>query len=212
MEQLSNQRTKTIIALAVLGLVAALTAVLLLRANDSTAGSTNEVNPSFSVLEPASAEAKGGLSKESSTWLTETDRGGLGGVAEEPLVAFGSTESAVGAVVIAQFGQYICAYSDELGMSNCGSMALINEGKLLTYQPSCPTTTVFGVVPDGVEEIEVTTVDAAAGKDSRSIPVIGNTFSGEVPTTDTVLSAEGSKGQLFELALPLGAENRGCSA
>jgi hypothetical protein len=206
--ELSHQRTKIIIGLAVLGLVTALTAVLLLRADNGTAGSTNEVNASFAVLEPASESAKAGLSDQSKTWLAETDRGGLAGVAEEPLVAVGSTQTAVGSVVIAQFGQYLCAYSDELGMSNCGSMALINEGKLLTYQPSCPTTTVFGILPDGFEEVEAT----AAGKDSRSIPVVGNVYSAEIPTADTVLSAKGAKGDSFELALPLGAENRGCKA
>lgn len=210
MPQLSHQRTKMVIGFAILGFIAALAAVLLLRADDSAAVSSNEVNPSFSVLEPASENAKVGLSEESQTWLTETDRGGLGGVAEEPLVALASTQTAVGSVVLAQFGQFICAYSDELGMSNCGSMALINEGKLLTYQPGCPTTTVFGILPDGVEEVEVTAADSAAGKDSRSIPVIGNIYSGQIPTTDTVLSAKGAKGESFELALPLGA--RGCSA
>lgn len=205
MERLSHQRMKMIIGLAILGLVAVLTAVLLLRADDSTAVSSNEVNPAFSVLEPVSEDAKASLSDQSQTWLAETDRGGLGGVAEEPLVAVASTETAVGPVVLAQFGRSICAYSDVLEMSNCGSMALMNEGKMLTYIPGCPTTTVFGVLPDGVEQVEV-----AAGKDSRSIPVVGNVYSGEVPTTDIVLSAAGSKGQLFELALPLGA--RGCSA
>ncbi len=130
-------------------------------------------------------------------------------MAEEPLTAFASTQTAVGPVVLAQFGRFICAYSEELGMGNCGSMALINEGKLLTYKPACPTTTVFGVVPDGVEEVEVAAAESA-GKDSQSVPVIGNIYSGEVPSTDTALSAEGSKGQLFELALPLGA--RGCNA
>jgi len=194
-----------IIGLAIFGLVAALAAVLLSRADDSAAVSSNEVNPSFSVLEPASEDSKAGMSKESQMWLSETDRAGLGGVAEEPLVAVASTQTAVGSAVIAQFGQFICVYSDELEMSNCGSMALINGGKMLTYNPSCPTTTVFGVVPDGVEEVEV-----AAGKDSRSIPVIGNIYSGEIPTTDSVLSAKGAKGESFELVLPLGV--RGCSA
>ena len=210
MEQFSHQRTKLIIGLGIFGLVAALTAALLLRADDSAAVSSNEVNPSFSVLEPASEDAKASLSEQSRIWLAETDRGGLGGVAEEPLTAFASTQTAVGPVVLAQFGQLICAYSDSLGMSNCGSMALINEGKLLTYQPGCTTTTVFGILPDGVEEVEVETVDQEAGKDSHSIPVLGNIYSGEIPTTDSVLSAEGTKGRLFELALPLSA--RGCNA
>jgi hypothetical protein len=196
-----------LIGLATCGLLAAI-AFILLSGSDSSGASSSASADQLSVLEPAAPEAKEALPEKARLWLESVESSSLPGLKGEQLDSLGTASTSEGDVVVAGVGQNVCAYSVEHGVSNCGTLTLIEEGKLFVVVPNCPSPLIMGVLPDGFSSVHVGAGDKADGE--TDIPVSSNIYISELANSETELSGISDSGQSFKVEVPFGQISAPC--
>lgn len=197
---------KKLALLSLVGCGALVILAISLFSDPGSGGAATSTSPNqFSVLEPVSAEAREALPEQAQNWLEETERSSMPGIENEELVSLGAADTDEGEVVVAGFGQNVCAYSVSYGISNCGGVNLINEGKLFVVAPDCPRSLVMGVLPDGFK-----TVQAASSAGVQDIPVSSNVYLSQLEASDFVLSAVAESGESFKVEAPFGNVEGSC--
>jgi hypothetical protein len=202
-------RTKRL-ALIGMGLCGVLAVLATLLVSGSSEATTSTASEQFSVLEPVSAQAREALPEKARIWLEDTEASSLLGLEHEELVSLGTTSTQAGEVVVAGLGQKVCAYAVDLGVNTCGSINLINEGKLFVVVPSCPTGLIIGVLPDGFRTIQSEGAGETAAGGVSEIPVSSNIYASEIALVETTLSGVAESGDSFTAEAPLGRLGEAC--
>lgn len=154
----------------------------------------------FSVLD---SSAIGWIPAENETALTLLTESALpGNDAPVDVSEFGTVTAAGGKnVTVALLGESLCVV--QAMNSACGLVDDVADGRLVGARPhSCGYYWVFGLAPDGVNEIQVD--QGKAGKVDNAIQVVGNVFEGVLEAASTSLTGiNGSGKTVFETSLPL---------
>lgn len=176
---------------------------LLLGASKGHATAPRNPDETFEVLGQSGANPVSEASASSGAWLAEiADRGGA------PVTETGAVETSSGhEVVVAATEDEICARDLSTEASNCGSTAMVTQGRIFVATPAgCDAWTVLGVVPNGVDRLNIERNGAVEG----SVPVSSNVYETTLPAEATTLSsADGS----IRIKLPLAsysAQNEAC--
>jgi hypothetical protein len=197
---------KLFAGLGVCGLLGVLAIALLLGSGSSGASDvpTPASSSSFSVLKPVSSSARKSVADKAQAWLAEMEGPTLANPDGEPLSGLGSVSTQVGEVVVADFGQNVCAYMSTYGVSTCGSIKLSEEGNLLLIMPGCDQDVVVGVLPDGFDSVQAAAAAGASKDAAQSIPVTSNVYAAELEPGETVLTGKSDSGDSFTSTAPLG--------
>ena len=204
----SARHNKTVlIGLAAFGMLAII--VFLILSGSGSSGVSTAASPSqLSALKPASSETREALPEKAQLWLEGAESSSLPGLEDEELVSLGTASTSEGEVVLAGLGENVCAYSVEHGISNCGTINLINEGKLFVVVPNCPNTLIMGILPDGFSSVQAEVTDKAAG--TTDIPVSSNIYMSELANSETLLSGTSDSGHSFKVEVPVGKISASC--
>ena len=217
MTNLTTWRNRALVALGACVVLAIAAVALLAGSGSSDASAPASPAQDFSGLRAPSAAVREALPEGAQRWLGEVEGGGtLANPEGEPLGGLSVAKTAVGEVVVADFGQSVCEYVVSRDAGTCGSMGLVEAGELFLLTPGCDRAVVVGVLPDGIDSVRVEAADRRSSQ-AEVIPVSANVYAAELEATDAVLSGTLKSGVSFKTALPLGkmreraAELMGCS-
>lgn len=179
----ANRKQEMSRKLKSLSLAAAFVAVslTLVAGGHLAAGGENTEEPestgSFSVLRPVDGEDAGNLSSDVKLLLSLSQ----GDLENSPVTAIGRVPRSSGSeITVLEQGQSICVVEFPPGLSNCGDAEMVRAGDLYVAAPeSCSRVKVLGLVPDGVDVLEV----HQSGRPAGTIEVKSNTY-------ETVVAAE----------------------
>ncbi len=192
-------------------LLAGLLLSVLVLSERSGAAPEGSAADRFSVLDSPALDAVPAESQTALESLTEVTLPGNSGPLE--VSATGTVKAAGGKnVTVASLGESLCAI--QAMNTACGPISDVANGRLIGARPhSCGSYWIFGLAPDGVEQIQVD-----QGKDGdieSTIPVVGNVFEGVLEAAPTsAIGVDGTGQRTFETNVPLdyfAATNEACN-
>lgn len=170
---------------ATLLLVGAIGTIVLIG-NSSAEGEsrTDRVNEwGFSILKPVDGE--GADLPETAKLLlalSESDKSAVEGIGET------TTSARSSVIVVGQDGR-ICILESRRGLGNCGDAKSVTAGDLYVASPvSCSRVRVIGLVPDGVEQIDI----QQHGHAGEPIEVRDNVYDVVLPAERTSVASGGN--------------------
>ena len=157
-------------------------------------------NESFAVLQ----EPEGEFTAEKEAVVVLSDSG----AAPEDITGWGEGETGAGGeLTIFEYEDVICMVESPRGPKLCGATSLAERGELFLASPvSCDEVRVTGLVPDGIDEVEL----EQEGRAAQRVPVVSNIYEAELPTVETTVSAEGQSGVVRLPLGPYAGESPGC--